>query len=84
MENQLNTAAVANSLSAPATEFFRGLIEGNELSRQIGVNRDTISRMSKNPKSGFPKPFKFGQSTYYSISAVRRWIAEQVGIEGDE
>ncbi len=68
--------------SAPAAEFLRGLIEANELAGALNVNRDTLSRMTRNPRLGFPKSFTLGQSTYYNASAVRRWVAEQAGLEG--
>lgn len=83
MEHQSQTDT--NGVGAmPASEFLRGLVEAYDLARGLGVNRDTLARMTKNEKLGFPKPFTLGQATYYSVSAVRRWIAEQAGLDVDE
>lgn len=69
---------------AVASDFLRGLIEANELARALGINRDTLARMTKDANLAFPQPFSLGRATYYSISSVKLWVASQAGLDWDE
>ena len=73
--------AVAEMSQMPGTGFLAGLIEANELARDLKINRDTLSRITKNPRLGFPKSFTLGQVTYYNARAVRRWVAARAELE---
>lgn len=57
-----------------------GMIHVEIACELVGCNSKTLRRYEADPHHPFPSRKKFGRCAYYSESAVRRWIAERLGI----
>ncbi len=57
-----------------------GLIHVETACELVGCTRETLRKYESDPHHPFPSRKKFGRCSYYSEAAVRRWLAERIGI----
>lgn len=46
----------------------------DEVAAMTGLGSRTIWRIAREPKSGFPAPFRVGRRTLWHASKVRAWL----------
>lgn len=56
-----------------------GLIPADELTRELGITRNTLRRYEADPMSMFPQGMKIGPRKYYSRRGIDRWLRLNLG-----
>lgn len=51
-----------------------GLLDTRSLARELGVRRETLSRMVHDPSRGAPQGIRLGRKKYYDVAEFREWI----------
>ncbi|WP_156150768.1 AlpA family transcriptional regulator [Hyphomicrobium sp. 99] len=57
-----------------------GMIHVATACEWVGCNERTLKRYEADINHPFPPRKKFGRCCYYSEAAVRRWLADRLGI----
>ncbi len=72
----VNMAALFHS---EQTSVLAGLIPAEDLLRELGITRNTLSKYEADPMLMFPLSMKIGRRKYYSRRGIDRWLRLNLG-----